>query len=29
VTGLLGSTRTVTGKTVMRLEPLSTDQCTG
>lgn len=29
VTGLLGSTRTVTGSTVMRLEPLSTDQCTG
>ena len=29
VTGLLGTYRTVTGKTVMRLEPLSTDQCTG
>ncbi|MFM7064901.1 MAG: TadE/TadG family type IV pilus assembly protein [Actinomycetes bacterium] len=28
VTGLLGSTRTVTGATVMRLEPLATDQCT-
>lgn len=28
VTGLIGSTRTVSGHTVMRLEPLSTDQCT-
>ena len=28
VTGMIGSTRTVSGHTVMRLEPLSTDQCT-
>jgi len=27
ITGLIGSTRTVSGRTVMRLEPLSTDQC--
>lgn len=29
VTGFFGSTRTVNGHTVMRLEPLPTDQCSG
>lgn len=29
ITGFFGSTRTVTGHTVMRLEPLPSDQCAG